>query len=92
MARNDQQGVEPGEGEAPAGETKAEKFIRVGQLRTGKALHALGTLVACTDKKAYDYTPEQAEKIVDALKQQVMELEEAFAAGGPPTRATGFTL
>lgn len=92
MAAPKNEQVEPGEGVAPDGETKAEKFVRVGQLRTGKALHALGTLVACTDRKAYEYTPEQAEKIVDALKQQVTELEEAFAAGGPPTRATGFTL
>lgn len=89
MARADDQN---GEGPAPAGETKAAKFKRVAELRTGKALHALNTLLAVTDNKAYEYTPEAAEKIVDALKAAVTEIEEGFAAGGPPTRAEAFTL
>lgn len=62
---------------APA-ETKAEKFKRLGTARLNKALAQLtGLQKLCTP--AYEWTPEQAEKIVVALKGAVNGVEKSLA-------------
>ena len=40
-------------------ETKAEKFIRLGEYRMNKAMDAIGRLEHLANKSAYEYTPEQ---------------------------------
>ena len=38
-------------------ETKAEKFIRLGEYRMNKAMDAIGRLEHLANKSAYEYTP-----------------------------------
>ena len=40
-------------------ETKAEKFIRLGEYRMNKAIDAIGRLEHLANKSAYEYTAEQ---------------------------------
>ena len=42
-------------------ETKAEKFVRIGEYRMNKAIDAIGRLENLANKSAYEYTQEQAE-------------------------------
>lgn len=42
-------------------ETKAEKFIRLGEYRMNKAIEAIGRLENLSNRSAYEYTPEQVE-------------------------------
>ena len=40
-------------------ETKAEKFVRLGEYRINKAMDAIGRIENLANRSAYDYTPEQ---------------------------------
>lgn len=44
---------------AKANETKAEKFICLGEYRMNKAIDAIGRIENLANRSAYDYTPEQ---------------------------------
>ena len=80
--------------EAPATEateTKAEKFVRLGQARTEKALNAIANIGGLASKTNYDYTDEQVAKIFGALEAEMTKLQSRFK--NPAAVATGgFTL
>lgn len=61
-----------------AGETKAEKFIRLGEYRINKAIDAIGRLENLANKSAYEYTPEQVEAMFAVLESQVAEVKAKF--------------
>ena len=52
-----------GEPAAKENETKAEKFIRIGEYRMNKAVDAIGRLENLANRGSYEYTQEQ----VDAM-------------------------
>ena len=54
-----------GEPAAKENETKAEKFIRIGEYRMNKAVDAIGRLENLANRSFYEYTQEQ----VDAMFQ-----------------------
>lgn len=62
------------ESAAKAGETKAEKFIRLGEYRINKAIDAIGRLENLSNKSAYEYTPEQVEAMFAVLESKVAEV------------------
>lgn len=66
-----------------AEETKAEKFVRIGEYRMNKAIDAIGRLENLANKSAYEYTPEQAEAMFSVLGQRVAQVREKFAAARP---------
>lgn len=72
-------------------ESKAEKFARLGAMRTTKAINAMRGLRKLANSNNYEYTPEQVEKIVTALKAEVEGVYEAFNTTGAPAKET-FTL
>ena len=43
-------------------ETKAERFVRVAEQRTQRAVDAIHSLSNCASRVCYDYTPEQVEQ------------------------------
>ena len=55
------------------GETKAEKFIRLGEYRINKAMDSIGRIENLANRSAYDYTPEH-------LESKVAEVKAKFAA------------
>ncbi len=63
-----------------AGETKAEKFIRLGEYRINKAIDAIGRIENLSNKSAYDYTQEQVEAMFSVLESKVAEVRSKFAA------------
>lgn len=76
---------------AAAVETKAQKFSRLGAMRTTKAMNAMRGLRKLANSNNYDYTPEQVEKIIAALKAELEAVHEAFNTTGAPAKET-FTL
>ena len=54
-------------------ETKAEAFTRLGNSRTNKLLKAAKG-IGCLATSAYEYTPEQAEKIIAASEAAVARM------------------
>ena len=42
-----------------AEETKAEKFIRLGEYRMNKAIDTIGRIENLANRSAYEYTPER---------------------------------
>ena len=74
---------------APA-PSKADKFKALAEKRTAKALTAIATLRGTANKNNYEYTEEQAAKIVAALRAEVDQVEAAYA--GKAKAAAGFSL
>ena len=61
-----------------AGETKAEKFVRLGEYRINKAIDAIGRIENLANRSAYDYTPEQVEAMFSVLESKVEEVKAKF--------------
>ena len=66
-----------------AEETKAEKFIRLGEYRMNKAIDAIDRIENLANRSAYDYTPEQVEAMFSVLEQRVAQVKAKFAAVKP---------
>ena len=63
-----------------AAETKAEKFIRLGEYRMNKVIDAIGRIENLANRSAYDYTPEQVEAMFSVLESKVAEVKAKFTA------------
>lgn len=72
------EGTQEAEPVAKNNETKAEKFIRLGEYRMNKAIDAIGRLEHLANKSAYDYTPEQVENMFSVLESKVAEVKAKF--------------
>jgi len=59
-------------------ESKADRFKRVATPRIRKAVKAINVIGYCSSK-AYEYTPEQIEKITEVLFAAVNGLVDSFA-------------
>lgn len=72
-------------------ETKREKFIRLGQSRTGKALDAIANLGGLANPANYEYTNDDWVKIFTALEGELAKLQNRVK--NPATKVEGgFTL
>ena len=60
-------------------ETKAEKFILLGEYRMNKAIDAIGRLEHLANKSAYEYTAEQVEAMFRALENKVADVKAKFS-------------
>jgi len=76
----------------PPGETKADKFKRVAEGRVTTALGALKNLENLSNATTYEYSDDQVDRIVTALKAQIEVIEKCFAEGGKKQVENGFTL
>jgi len=83
--------IEETETEAVPNETKAEKFTRIAKLRMGNALYHINNLGKLASPN-YEFTPEQVDKMIAALKIAISEVEDRYdaalnksAAKGKPT-------
>lgn len=75
---------------AKANETKAEKFIRLGEYRMNKAIDAIGRLENLSNRSSYEYTPEQVEAMFAALESKVAEVKEKFSMKKPESTSFSF--
>ena len=67
-----------GETAAKENETKAEKFIRIGEYRMNKAVDAIGRLENLANRGSYEYTQEQVDAMFQALEGRVVEVKVRF--------------
>ncbi len=59
-------------------ETKAEKFVRLGEYRVNKAIDAIGRLENLANKSSYEYTEQQVEAMFLVLESKVVEVKKRF--------------
>lgn len=67
-------------------ETKAQKFSRLGSMRTTKAINAMRALQKLSNRNNYEFTQEQSDKIVSALKKELESVHRAFNTTGGAVR------
>ena len=78
--------------EAVQGETKEQRFQRLATKRTQAALQKIRLLGNLTSS-SYSYTPEEASKIIGALRAAVGAVEAKFnRVRGSQNAETSFTL
>lgn len=75
---------------AKENETKAEKFIRLGEHRVNKVMNAIGQLEHLANRNTYEYTVEQAEAMFSILEERLQEVKNRF--GPKHTTKTTFSF
>jgi hypothetical protein len=71
-----------GRAAVPEDETKNEKFRRLAKARVNKVVKAI-TNIGKLAASAYEYSPEEAAKVVGALQRAVADVEAKFAKTKP---------
>lgn len=71
-------------------ETKAAKFTRLARQRVPNALKRLSQVENLASRQSYEYTPEKAQKVIDAIDRAVKRIRDAFA--GSATETVDFSL
>lgn len=61
-------------------ETKAEKFIRLGEYRINKAMEAIIRLENLSNRSSYEYTERQVEDMFSILETRLLEVKSKFVA------------
>lgn len=64
------------------GETKKERFVRLAENRTNKALEMIRLIGNLSNKSVYDYSAEDVSKIFDALESEVALAKKQFTDVG----------
>ena len=59
-------------------ENKRERFLRLASQRTQEVLSRLRILGNCSNRSVYDYTEDDIDKILDAVKEQLKSTEAKF--------------
>ncbi len=59
-------------------ETKREKFVRLAESRTDKAVQAIENIVSLSNPRSYDYNDNDIKKILGALREATNEVQLAF--------------
>lgn len=67
---------------------KRERFLKVVPKRVDSILKRIQVLANCASKGTYDYTPEQVEKIFDAIEKQLKIARERFHTGRETIKLT----
>ncbi len=63
-------------------ENKRDKFIRLAENRTNKALEMIRLLGNLSNKSVYDYTKQDVDKIFKAIEDEVAEAKKQFQTIG----------
>lgn len=75
---------------APANESKADKFKRLATVRMNNLLIVCDKLEGLANKSIYDYTPEQAAKMVQVIRDRADRLEKTLAGDKGSKGGFGF--
>lgn len=67
---------------------KRERFITVGGRRVQKVLDDIESLSKCANKNTYEYTDEEVNKMMKAIKEKVKLLDAAFSANSKSGKQT----
>mgnify|MGYP000926741322 CR=1 FL=1 len=58
--------------------SRRERFEDVAQRRTNNALNSIRLIANCANKHNYEYSPDDVQKIISALKRELSDLQSAF--------------
>ena len=59
-------------------ETKAEKFVRLGEYRMNKVVKAMGQLEHLSNRSSYEYSDEQVDMMFAHLEQKLADCRTKF--------------
>lgn len=59
-------------------ESKREKFVRLAEARTNKIIDTLQLLGNCSNTAVYEYTPDDVDRIFQAIELEVREARKKF--------------
>ena len=60
-------------------ENKRQKFVRLAELRTEKAVLAIENLIGLSNPRNYDYNSKDVDLIIKALKASVNSVNNSFS-------------
>ena len=60
-------------------ESKADKFVRLGEYRVNKVIDAIGRLEKLSNRTNYEYTQEQVEAMFSIMEKRLLEVKGRFA-------------
>ena len=60
-------------------ENKRQKFVRLAELRTEKAVLAIENLIGLSNPRNYDYNTNDVDLIIKALKDSVNSVSSSFS-------------
>jgi len=60
------------------GSKKVDRFVRIAEKRTQRVLESLRLLGQCSNKRSYEYTDEQVNKIFREIRHCLRETEQNF--------------
>ena len=63
-------------------ESKREKFVRLAENRTNKALEMIQLIGNLSNRSVYEYTAADVEKIFNALEEEVAQAKKQFTTAG----------
>jgi 23S rRNA pseudoU1915 N3-methylase RlmH len=72
-----------------SGETKNQRFKRLGKARMIKALDALDMLINLSTAQ-YEATPEEVAKMINALNQKILDIKNSFESQIKPIEQFDF--
>lgn len=59
-------------------ESKADKFVRLGEYRVNKAIEAIGRIENLSNRSSYEYTEEQVEAMFSMMEKRLAEVKSRF--------------
>ena len=69
-------------------ESKADKFVRLGEYRVNKVIDAIGRLENLSNRTNYEYTQEQVEAMFSTLELWVADVKAKFTVTKTRENAT----
>ena len=61
-------------------ESKADKFVRLGESRVNKVMEAIGRIEHLANRGNYDYTTEQVEEMFSIMENRLAEVKSRFTS------------
>tara|TARA_B100001057_G_C22110910_1_gene666959 strand:- start:120 stop:350 length:231 start_codon:yes stop_codon:yes gene_type:complete len=59
-------------------ETKRDKFVRLAELRTEKAVFAIENLIGLSNIRNFEYSQKDVDLVINALKKAVLSVSNSF--------------
>ena len=60
-------------------ESKADKFVRLGENRVNKVMEAIGRIEHLANRGNYEYTQEQVDEMFSIMENRLAEVKSRFA-------------
>lgn len=60
-------------------ESKADKFVRLGESRVNKVMEAIGRIAYLANSGNYEYTQEQVDEMFSIMENRLAEVKSRFA-------------